>query len=260
MASKDGLLTRKLAATSKVVRVLDMGSVALRIAYTGASTTAPVITIITATSLTLTTSLGSTVFTFGAAAPGFGTLALLAAGINAGSGDTAGLVGTTGVGPAGTGFSCKILDAIPTQITTASNLVVSGGLVASIVNGETVYDAMLDTSTSLFIGYRVTMDRNVNLGMVKEGHRVKIAGFSYIFNPNGALANAIKIYEYNKADGTTTQIWGALSVDQGAGATFDWSTNPLTAAEGNEYVVALTDGTSLTADPTNFLQVSYIRE
>ena len=253
MASLDSLRVRKYAAVSKVTRTLDDQSVAIRIAYdakTGGSTSAPVISIITATSLTLTTSLGATVFTFGS---GFGTLALLAAGITSGVGDG-------GLSGAGFGFSCRIMDALPTTLTTASNLVVSGGLVAKTVNGETVYDALLDTSTTKMIAYRVAMDRNVNSLSAKGGHRVKLVNFSYVFNPSAAEAGAVRIYEFNKVDGTTTLVWAALSVDQGAGATFNFEDAPLTAAEGNEYIVALTDATSVTDDSTNFLQVSFIRE
>ena len=250
MASTDGLKARKLLAESKVVRILDDKPVAIRIAYNGASTTAPVISIITATSLTLTTSLGATVFTFGS---GFGTLSLLAAGINAGIGDSS-------LGAAGAGFSARIMDALPTTITTASNLVVSAGLVASTVNGELVYDALLDTSTTKMIAYRVAYDRNVIVRKSINGHRVKLVNFSYVFNPSAAEAAAVRIYEMNAADGTTNLVWAALSVDQGAGASYDFSTFPLTASEGSEYIVALTDATSVTDDSTNFLQVGFIRE
>jgi len=249
MASKDGLLTRALLAQSKVSRVLDDQSVALRISYSGASTSAPVISIITATSLTLTTSLGATVFTFGGS---FGTLALLAAGINSGLGDE-------GAGAAGPGFSCRIMDALSSQITTASNLVASAGLVAQTVNGEVVYDVILDHSTSKFAGYLVAMDRNVVSKKAKGGHRVKLVNFSYNENVSAGEAGAVRIYSRDVVNGSETLIWAALSVDATTTA-LDFSAAPLTAEDGQELLVAVTDGTSLTNDAANFLQVSFIRE
>ena len=250
MASLDGLRVRYFLSESKVARLVDDGSVALRIAYKGASTSAPVISIITATSLTLTTSLGATVFTFGS---GFGTLALLAAGINAGIGDGA-------AGAAGGGFSCRILDALPTTITTASNLVVSGGLTVANVEGEMVYDVKLDTSTTKAIAYRVAQDRNVVAIRPNSGHRVKIVNFSYNLNVSAAEAGAVRIYEFDPISGLTNLVWANVSVDATLTTTSFADCN-LTAAEGRELIVYIMDTTSLTdAAGINFLQVSFIRE
>lgn len=248
----EGLKSRALLAESKVARILDDKPVALRIVYSGASTSAPVISIITATSLTLTTSLGATVYTFAT----FSTLALLAAGINSGLGDG-------GVGAAGTGFTARVMDAIPTQITTASNIVVSAGLVASTVNGEVVYDALLDTSTSKNISYRVSFDRNVVARKAANGHRVKLDNFVYNVNVSAAEAGAVRVYEYNPIDGTTTLVWAATSVDSTgtAGATtLSFSTCQLTASEGRDLIVMIMDTASVTDDATNYLQVGFIRE
>lgn len=248
MSSLDGLMARAYSAETKQGRVLDDGSVAIRIAYTGSSTSAPVISIITATSLTLTTSLGATVFTFAT----FSTLATLVAAINSGLGDG-------GVGAAGKGFTARIMDALPTTITTASNLVVSAGLVASNVNGETVYDAMLDTSTTKMVAFRVAMDRNINIAKPWRGHRVKLNNFVYNVNVSAAEAGAVRIYEFNKISGATTLVWAATSVDV-TNTTVDFASVPLTAAEGVEYVVAVTDATSVTDAAGNFLQVGYTLE
>jgi hypothetical protein len=250
MASKDSLIMRHYAASSKVARILDDQPVAIRISYSGASTTAPVISVITATSLTLTTSIGATVFTFAT----FTTMNALVNAINAGIGDG-------GLGAAGGGFYARLMDALPTTITTASNIVVSAGLVVKTVNGEAVYDAMLDTSTTKMIAYRVAYDRNVNINRkLANGHRVAISGFSYVANISSAEAGAIRIYEYDKQSGDTTLVWANVSVDQSTGGTFDFSANPYTAQEGGEFLVMVMDTTSVTDDSTNFLQVSYIRE
>ena len=248
MASLDGLRIRHLLAESKVVRVLDDQSVALRIVYSGASTSAPVISVITAASMTLTTSLGATVFTFAT----FSTLTLLAAAINAGIGDG-------GLSGAGAGFSCRILDAIPSQITTASNIVASAGLVASSVYGEMVYDALMDTSTSKNVCFRVSNDRNIVAKKARGGHRVKLVGFSYNENVSAGEAAAVRVYEFNSVDKSTNLVWAALSVDATITA-IDFSDAPLTASEGNELIVMVSDGTSLTDAAANFLQVSFIRE
>ena len=254
MASLDSLKVRKLLGENKVVRLADGEGVAIRIAYTGTSTTAPVISVITATSLTLTTSLGATVFTFST----FTTVALLAAAIGRGIGDG-------GLSAAGGGFACRILDALPTQSTETDELAVSAGLVGHTVNGETVYDVMLDDTKSFAtsgLAYRVAYDRNVNLRKAVGGHRVSLSGFVYNCNVNGVLAGAIKIYEMD-LNGSTNLIWAATSVDStgAAGATtLDFSAAPLTAAEGNELIVCITDATSITASAQNYLQVSFTRE
>lgn len=248
MSSLNALQTRALAAETKQGRVLDDGSVAIRIAYTGTSTSAPVISVITATSLTLTTSLGATVFTFAT----FSTLALLTAAINSGLGDG-------GVGAAGKGFTARIMDALPSTVTTASNLVVSAGLVSTTVAGETVYDVMLDTSTTKMVAFRVSMDRNINVAKPWRGHRVKLNNFVYNVNVSLAEAGAVRVYEYSKLSGATTLVWAATSVDA-TNTTVDFATVPMTAAEGSEYIVAITDGTSVTDAAANFLQVGYTLE
>lgn len=252
MASMEGLKSRYLLRESKVARVLDDQPVALRITYSGASTSAPVISVITATSMTLTTSFGATVFTFAT----FSTLALLAAAINAGKGDA-------GAGAALGGFTARIMDALPSTITTASNIIVSAGLVASSVEGELVYDALIDTSTTKFLAYRVAYDRNVVSRKAINGHRVSLVDFVYNANVSAAEAGAVRIYEYNPIDGSTTLVWAATSVDSTgtAGATdLSFSTCPLTASEGREYIVMVMDTTSLTDSATNYLQVSFVRE
>jgi hypothetical protein len=222
-------------------------------ACTGASTSAPVISIITATSLTLTTSLGATVFTFST----YTTLETLAAAITSGIGDG-------GLGAAGGGFEARILDAIPTQSTETDQLKVSAGLTGHTVNGETVYDVLSSTSKTFALVYRVAYDRNVGINRkLSAGHRVKLNGFNYNANVSAAEAGAVRIYEYSKSDGTTTLVWAATSVDSTgtAGSTaFDFSTAPFTASEGNEFIVMVMDTTSLTDNATNYLQVLYTRE
>ena len=253
MASLDGLRIRKYLSESKVARLTCDGPVALRISYDGDSTSAPVISIITATSLTLTTSLGATVYTFGS---GFGTLTLLADGINSGVGDDAGGASDA----AGGGFTCRILDALPSTITTASNLIVSAGLVGHVVEGETVYDAMLDTSTTKVVAYRISQDRNVVPLKPTNGKRVKLVNFSYNLNVSAPEAGAVRIYEYNKLDGSTNLVWAATSVAATL-TTHDFAANPLTASEGKELIVYIMDTTSITDSlGVDFLQVSFIRE
>jgi len=252
MASRDSLEIRSLLAESKVVRVADDQPVAIRIAYTGASTSAPVISVITATSLTLTTSLGATVYTFST----YTNLGLLVAGINSGLGDG-------GVGAAEGGFTARLMDGIPTMSTETDQLKVSAGLVASTVEGETVYDVLLSTAKAFMLTYRVSLDRNVLSRRNSNGHRVKLSKFVYNANVSAAEAGAVRIYEYSKTDGTTTLVWAATSVDStgAVGATtLDFSDAPLTAKEGNDLIVMIMDTTSLTDNATNYLQVSFIRE
>ena len=261
MASLDGLRIRKYLSESKVARLTCDGPVALRISYDGASTSAAVVTVTTATSLALTTSFGTTTFTFGAAGPGFGTLSLLCDGINGGTGDTAGLVGTTGQGPAKGGFHCRILDALPSTITTASNLVEAlGGEVSHVVEGETVYDVMLDTSTTKAVAYRISQDRNVIPLKPSNGKRVKLVNFSYNLNVSAPELGAVRIYQYSKLSGATDLVWAAASTAATL-TVHDFKDAPLTASDGKELIVYITDATSIIDSlGVDFLQVSFIRE
>lgn len=239
MASLNSLQMRSLAAQTTGIRVAEDEPVALRITHVDdAAVTSVVVT--SATNLVLTDADATSTFTFGS---GYGTLGLLVDGINA----TA-------------NWKAKILDGLRATLTTASNLV-GGTLTANSKNGEWGYDVMLDTTTTFTFPIRCTYDRTAKGLLPSSGHRVKLVNFEYVLNVGTAAADMVKIYEWDPVEKTETQIWQAASVDSTSTVTsFDFSKGPITAKEGNDLIVLVTDAAAITDATTNYLQALYIRE
>ena len=238
MASQDSLQTRALAAENKVGRVVDDTPVAIRISHPGTEAVTSV-TVDTATDIVLIDADGTSTLAFAT----YTTIALLADAINALD-----------------NWECKVLDALRTDATDGSELV-DGVISSSVLNGETIWDALQDTSVLQSMSYRCTIDRNVALNRPKGAHRVKLQEISYNCDVNGALANGVQVWEWDAANKTETQIWQATSVDAvDTSITFASGEGMITAGVGNDLIVRITDSTSLTDNDANFLQCPYIKE
>lgn len=238
MASLNSLQMRALAAQTTGIRVAEDGAVALRIVHTDDSAVTSVV-VTTATNIVLTDADGATTVTFAT----YDTLGKVADYINA----TA-------------NWKCKILDGLRTTLTTASNLV-AGTLTATSVNDEWGYSVMLDTTTTFTFPIRCTYDRTAKGLLPASGHRVKLVSFEYVLNVGTAAANMVKIYEWDPVLKTETQIWQAPSVDSTSTVTdFDFSKAPITAKEGNDLIVLVTDAAAITDATTNYIQALYVRE
>lgn len=229
---------RQLAAQTTGIRVAEDGPVALRIVHVGtAAITSVVVT--TATNIVLTDADGATTSTFATDT----TLGAVADRINASN-----------------NWRCKILDALRSTLTTASNLV-AGTLTANVKNGESGYDVMLDTTTAFTFAVRATYDRSALDLKPANGHRVKVNSFEYVLDVGTAAADKVRVYEWDPVLKTETQIFSAASVDSTSTATsHDFTKAPITAKEGNDLIVLITDAASITDASTNYLQVLYTRE
>jgi len=236
MSSLNSLKMRNLLAQTTGIRVAKNEPVALRITHVSdCAVTSVVVT--TATGIVLTDADGATSAAFGT----YDTLGKLADYINASA-----------------NWKCKVLDGLRTTVTNASNLV-AGTLTANSKLGEIGYDVMLDTVTTFTFPVRCTYDRSAKGLIPSAGHRVKLVSFDYNLNVGTAAANMVKIYEWDPVLKTETQIWQAPSVDTVA-TSHDFSKAPITAKEGNDLIVLVTDAAAITDTATNYLQVLYTRE
>lgn len=242
MASLNSLQMRALTAQTTSILVAEDGAVALRIVNSAGKVVTHVI-VTTATGIELHDSDGTETITWAGGATNYTTLGALADKINSTS-----------------NWKCKILDSLRSQILTSNNLV-AGTLTANTKNGEVGYDVMLDTTTSFTFPIRCTYDRTAGNLITKVGHRVKLVNFEYVLNVGTAAANMVKIYEWDPVLFTETQIWGTASVDSTSTVTTaDFSKAPVTAKEGNDLIVLVTDAAAITHATTNYIQAVYTRE
>lgn len=243
MASLNSLHMRSLAAQTTGLRVVDDTPVALRIINSAGKAVTHVI-VTAATGIELHDADGTETITWVGGATNYTTVGALVDKINSTS-----------------NWKAKVLDSLRSQILTATN-VIGGTLVANTKDGELGYDVLLDTSTSFTVPIRCTYDRTAGDIITKVGHRVKLVNFEYVLNVGTAAANKVRIYEWDPVAFTETQIWQAASVKSTTTVTaYDFSKAPITAKEGNDLVVLVTDAASLAdAATTNYLQVLYTRE
>ena len=123
------------------------------------------------------------------------------------------------------------------------------------------YDVLLDTTVAFSYPIRLTYDRSA-LGLKSQaGHRVKLNYFEYIINVGAAAAGMTQIWEWDPVLRTETEIWQAASVDSTSAVTaYDFTKAPITAKEGNDLIVLVTDASAITTASTNYLQALYTRE
>lgn len=238
MSSLNSLEMRALTAQTTGLKYAEDEPVALRITHTDTCAITSV-TVTTATNIVLIDADGTETLAFAT----YDTLGELSDAINATD-----------------NWSCKVLDGLRTTITTASNLV-AGALSASTLYGESGYSVMLDTTTTFTFPIRCTYDRTAGSIIPSVGHRVKLVSFEYVLDVGTAAANMVKIYEWDPVLKTETQIWQAASVDSTSAVTSeDFSKAPITAKEGNDLIVLVTDAASITNAGTNYIQALYTRE
>lgn len=237
MASLDSLQIRDLAAQSTGIRYVDDGPIALRIVHTGTAAVTSV-TCTTATNLVLIDADGTTTSTFATDTD----LGKVADRINASA-----------------NWKCKILDGLRATATNASNFLENAAVTANVLNDELGYSLHLDTSATDDFLIRCTYDRTAQGLLPASGHRVKLVKFEYNLDVSAAEAAAVRVYEWDPVLKTETLIWSAASVDATL-TTHDFTKGPITAKEGNDLVILVTDATSITDAAGNYLQAIYVRE
>ena len=242
MGSLDSIQVRQGLAQNVSVNVVDDAPVAIRLKYKGTGTITSV-TVDTGTDLELITSDGGTeTFAFAT----YSNLGLLVDKINASA-----------------YWEALLLDGLRTDETVNSDLVDG----AKTITSAGFYDITVDTSTALdsankhTFAYRCTIDRNPGSTKPKSGRRVRLSEVLYNLNVSAAEAKAFRIYEYDAVARTETIVYQKASVDATeTTVNFASGNKTLDAGFGNDLIVKVVDGTSITDDAANFLNVSYTIE
>lgn len=229
-------IKRHVAAT-----VVDDTAVAMRLKYIGTGTVTSV-TVDVSTDIVLISSDGSTeTFLFSS----YTTMGAMVDAINASN-----------------YWKIKILDALRTD--KIDDCLVDGVVTISSTG---VYDFLSDTSACKdtdddnVYTYRVTYDRGFDKSGLLNGHRVRLQEFVYNVDVSAAQANGVRVYEWDSKKKTETQIYRTVSVDA-TSTTINWADGRgmIDAEFGNDLIVRVVDGTSITDADGNLLQVTYIKE
>ena len=151
-------------------------------------------------------------------------------------------------------WNAKLLDALRSQ--AAQDTLVDGAVSAdTTLDGETVYDLSADTDSMNKFTARLTFDRGFERVAHKDSHRVKIQEIFYNINLGSAGANNVKIYEVD--DSNEVEIFSAGSVDNtDTTINFASGNGVLTARDGNDLVVEIADGGTLSDAAANVLRVT----
>lgn len=243
MASLDMLWARSLAAEKKVRRVVDDTPVVMAIKHVGTGTTQTPTVVMSSTSSLLTLTDGAAAATaIDLSAAAYSTVGEVVDYIN-------GLAS----------WECRILDAL--RADASDNKWADGSVTASVVNGETVFNILQDTSAIAELKVRVAVDTAVSTNKAKGSHRVTLDAFTYYADLTAA-ADKVQIYEYDPSGKTETKIWSATSVDTTV-VSYDpintsYPFRGITATEGKELVIIIT-GTVID-NAANYLQASYTVE
>lgn len=238
MASLDSILVRSQLGRGVVGRVVDDTPVAIRMRYIGTGTVTSV-TIVTGTGITNITSDGGTdAYTFAS----YATIGALVDAINA-----------DGI------FECRVLDALRADATV--NMFVNGAITLSTCSeGYSIWDVLKDTSTvdatatKAYMSVRITPDADRLFLAPRKAHRVSLQEIQYNVDVSAAEAKAVRVYSI--VGTTETLIWSAKSVDVTL-TTINWASGMgvITGADATEYLVRVVDGTSITDNSANFVQV-----
>lgn len=242
MSSLNAIQYRQAAARGVVGQTYYSQGVALSLNYIGSGTITSVI-VTTATDITMITSDGGTdAYTWAS----YTTLGALVDAIN-----------KDGI------FQAKILDGLRSNGTSADYFV-AGTLTAASNGSENVYSMLWDNSTAAtFIGYRLTADRTFGTSsLLRDGHRVSLQEiYTVLTLGGGADTNALKVYECKPAHrGSTETLLWSRTPTTGTAATINWASGEgkITAKDGNDLVIQVTDGTSFGA--TDYINVTGIIE
>ena len=235
MSSLEALRTRKYSAVGVVQTSRDDTPVVLRIRKIG-SETATSVTVTTATNIVLVGSTTTDTFTFAT----YTTVGLLVNAINA-----------TGR------WEAVVLDALRSDLTTASNFVTGAITAGTDGNGVVCYDVTADTSVNKFITASLSFNRNFD--GPRRGHRANLREIRYNANVSAAEGNAVRVY--SRVGATETQIAGYASVDA-TDTTVNWAAGQgyITVAEMGDIIVRVQDATSLTDGALNYLAITGLME
>ena len=237
MASKDGLLMRKLAGQGKVLQVGSDTPVVIRIRHTDSSAAVTSVTVTTAVDIVLIDADATSTLDFAT----YSTVGLLADKIN-------GL----------DNWECKVLDGLRSDATVSK--FVNGAISSAVKEGVVVWDVLSDTSVLKQLAACATFDRSFKIdSKQKNGHQVRVKKATYLATLGAAAANAFKIVE---RDGSTeTVLFQALSVSGASTSPIDYSSaEDMSLDSSKDLVVVLLDSASITDAAGNLLRVEYRAE
>lgn len=229
MSSLDSLFARQIAAEGVALRVIDDTPAAIRLRYKGTGTVTSV-TVTTGTNIVMVTSDGGTdTYAFAT----YDTIAKLVAVINA---DNI--------------FEAKVMDALLADVTTSK--FIDGAITAGTdENGVTTWDVLADTSATDYMTVTLSPRRNWD---ATPGHRVHLQEIAYNVDVSAAAANGVRVYRRRK--GIETQVYGRASVDATLTTlTFASGQGKISGKPGDELIVRVIDGTSITDAAANFIQI-----
>ena len=223
MSSLDALLIRQAQSRGIVKQVTGNDtSVAFTLDYVGTGTITSV-TVDTATDIEFITSDGGTdTYAFAT----YTTLGTLVDKINA-----------DGI------FQARVVDGLRSQ-STGSSALLTGEIT---VSSDGLYRAYWDTSAALHMSIRLSY--NEDNSRLRNSHRVSLKEIVTSLTLGvGADAAAMKIYETNSY-GSTETLLISRTPTSGSVVTLNWASGvgSITAANGNDLVVVVTDGTSFAA-------------
>jgi hypothetical protein len=227
-------------ARNIIGQVADGGCVLFKLKYIGSGTVTSVI-VTTATHITLVSAAGGTTFTdtFNWAVPA--TYVTVQALVNA--------INNTGR------WEARTMDALTTT-TLGANYVTNGTLAVDAA-GE--YNVMSATAVGKYLAYRLSYDRTFgNSRALRNGHRVSLREIvTSITCGGGADANSLKVYECTPPGNNAPYGMAEILVLQrtptsGAAETIYWASGKakITAEEGNDLLVIITDAGSITGSIT----------
>ena len=225
MASLQGVQYRQIVAKGKVGQVADDLSAAIKIIPLAGAGTSPTVVVTTATHI----ALNAVLYTWAANV----TVGALANKIN-GSGL----------------WEAKVVDSLGSAATGAG-LFIDGAITA---DSDGVFNVLTDTSNAKLIAYRVSPDRGFKMGYKNvDEHRVSIAEIVTTLTCAGPTTNAFKIYECAplwRGDGETLIYQKTPS--NSAASTTTWASGniKLTANDGNDLLLVISDAASITGSVT----------
>lgn len=237
MASLDSLNVRAILSRGTVVSQTADTPIAIRLKYVGTGSVTSV-TVTTATNIVLVTSDGGTdTYAFST----YTTVGSLADAIN---GD--------GI------FECKVIDALRSDLTASSYFLENTAITAGTdTNGVTVYDVHVDTSVYKAVTSCITNKRDFNTTKLSESHRVHLQAIQYFATLGGAGAGLVKVYI--RRGKTETLVYSTTSVSATATTiTFASGLGKITGLDGDEIVVRLQDGTSLSDTALAFAAIGIL--
>jgi len=245
MASRDGLLVRKLLEQGIVVQNGGDTPIAIRMRYVGTGS-ATSVTVAAGTLTTVSAEVSGTVTKVYTFATDSTTVGSLADNIN-----------SDGM------FEAKVLDALRADVISAGSMLVIGAIVVGTdANGIAVFDVLVATSVFKAVTACISYNRNFDTVMLARSHRVHLNKISYWATVGGVGPNLVQVWlRKGGASGigsnVETMLLGEISVSATT-TVLDFGELGITGNDGDELIARLVDGTSMSNTGLSFRAVGIL--